>query len=183
MLGWWYRLKDVELKILCELMKNSRRSDRELANAVGVSQPTISRTIKKLEKEGYIREYTIVPDFKKLGFQMMAVILSKMKPHTPEAIEQIRSKVREDESKHPSPILMGVTGMGIGSDRVTIWLSEDYSAYTDSVRMIKQHPMVDVENVNSFIINLGDENQFMPFTFSNLARYLDRKQKSQKSKA
>lgn len=53
-------MKDIEVRIISELMKNSRRSDRELAKAIGVSQPTISRTIKRLEKEGYIREYTMI---------------------------------------------------------------------------------------------------------------------------
>ena len=40
-------VKDAELKLISELMKNSRRSDRELAKAIGVSQPTIGRMIKK----------------------------------------------------------------------------------------------------------------------------------------
>jgi DNA-binding Lrp family transcriptional regulator len=49
-------MKDVELKLVSELMKNSRRSDRELAKAVGVSQPTVSRLVKRLEKDGLIKE-------------------------------------------------------------------------------------------------------------------------------
>ena len=43
-------VKDVELKLISELMKDSRRSDRELAKAIGVSQPTISRMIRKIGK-------------------------------------------------------------------------------------------------------------------------------------
>ena len=43
-------LRDFELKIVSELMKNSRRSDRELPKAVGLSQPSVSRIIRKLEK-------------------------------------------------------------------------------------------------------------------------------------
>jgi DNA-binding Lrp family transcriptional regulator len=70
-------MKNVELKLISELMKNSRRSYRELAKAVGVSQPTVSRTLKKLEKEGYIKEYTMIPDFLKLGYQIMGVTLIK----------------------------------------------------------------------------------------------------------
>jgi hypothetical protein len=44
-------MKNIELKLISELMKNSRRSDRELAKAIGVSQPTVSRLIKKLENQ------------------------------------------------------------------------------------------------------------------------------------
>jgi len=74
-------LKAVELRLVAELLKNSRRSDRELAKALGVSQPTVSRTMKKLEEQGVIKEYTIVPDFSKLGFQIMGVSLSNSKVH------------------------------------------------------------------------------------------------------
>jgi Lrp/AsnC family transcriptional regulator for asnA, asnC and gidA len=58
-------MKDIELKLLSELMKNSRRSDRELAKAIGTSQPPVSRMISRLEKEGVIKEYTMTPDFSK----------------------------------------------------------------------------------------------------------------------
>jgi DNA-binding Lrp family transcriptional regulator len=54
-------------------MKDSRRSDRELAKAIGSSQPTVSRMIKKLESEGTIKEYTMIPDFHKLGFEILAI--------------------------------------------------------------------------------------------------------------
>jgi DNA-binding Lrp family transcriptional regulator len=66
-------MKNIELRLISELMKNSRRSDRELAKALGVSQPTVSRTIKRLEEEGYIKEYTMIPDFSKLGYEIMGI--------------------------------------------------------------------------------------------------------------
>ena len=43
------QLKDVELRLISELIKDSRRSDRELAKAIGVSQPTVSRVRVRLE--------------------------------------------------------------------------------------------------------------------------------------
>ena len=52
-------VKDVELKLVSELIKNSRRSDREVARVLGLSQPTVGRMIKKLEKR---RNYTRVYD-------------------------------------------------------------------------------------------------------------------------
>jgi len=62
--------KQKMMDLLYELMKNSKRSDRELAKVVKVSQPTITRMRKNLEKKEYIREYTIVPAVEKLGFEL-----------------------------------------------------------------------------------------------------------------
>ena len=56
-------MKNVELKLIAELMKNSRRSDREIAKALGVSQPTVSRLITKLQKEGVIKDFIAGEDF------------------------------------------------------------------------------------------------------------------------
>ena len=72
-------LKDTETALISELMKNCRRSDRELARAIGVSQPTVSRMIKRLEKEGVVNEYTMIPDFRKLGYNLCAFIFLKLK--------------------------------------------------------------------------------------------------------
>jgi DNA-binding transcriptional regulator YhcF (GntR family) len=51
-------LKDIETRLIAELLKNSRRSDRELAKVLRASQPTITRARRKLEKESYIREFS-----------------------------------------------------------------------------------------------------------------------------
>ena len=72
-------MKKNDWKLISELMKNSRRSDRELARTIGVSQPTVNRMIKKLEKEGYIKEYTMIPDFSKLGYKILAITFFKYK--------------------------------------------------------------------------------------------------------
>ena len=45
-------MKDRMMKVLLELLKDSKRSDRELAKVLGVSQPTVSRTRWRLVKEG-----------------------------------------------------------------------------------------------------------------------------------
>jgi Lrp/AsnC family leucine-responsive transcriptional regulator len=60
-------MREIEWKVLSELMKNAKISDRELAKKIGSSQPTVTRARRKLEKEGYIREYTVIPNFRKLG--------------------------------------------------------------------------------------------------------------------
>ena len=68
------------LKLVSEMLKNSKKSDRELAGILGVSQPTVSRTRARIEKE-YIKTYTIIPDFEKLGYQIMAFTFAKTKAY------------------------------------------------------------------------------------------------------
>ena len=176
-------MKDVELRLISGLMKNSRRSARELAKIIGVSQPTANRMLKRLVEEGYIREFTIVPDFKKLGFQIMTIGLTKMKKEIdPDFIEEVRRKLRENEKKNPSPTLLSISGMGMNSDRVFILLSEDYSTYSKYASMLRQYPLIEMEEISSFMIDLNDESIFMPLSFSSLAAYLEKKQSESPAK-
>ena len=59
-------LKGIDFKILSELLKNSKMSDRKLAKKIGVSQPTVTRRRAKLEKD-VIDCYTLIPEWEKLG--------------------------------------------------------------------------------------------------------------------
>jgi len=55
-------MKKRMMSLLLELLKDSKRSDRELAKVLEVSQPTVTRMRSRLVKEGMIREFTIIPD-------------------------------------------------------------------------------------------------------------------------
>lgn len=72
-------MKDRMMKVLLEYLKDSKRSDREIAKIVGVSQPTITRMRQRLLREGAIKEFTIIPNFVKLGYEIMAIIFFKLK--------------------------------------------------------------------------------------------------------
>ena len=168
-------MKDIELRLISELMKNSRRSDRELAKAVGVSQPTVTRTRGKLEKEGYIKEYTMIPDFSKLGFQILTLVFTKMKKElSDDFVEEVRRGNRENEKKNPSPVLMVMSGLGCDSDRVLALLSKDYSTYSKYIQMVREHPFVEIQEVRSFMIDLKHRSHFLPLTLSSLASYLQK---------
>lgn len=98
-------MKPVELRLIAELMKNSRRSDRQLAKVIGVSQPTVSRLMTKLKKEGYIREFTMIPDFNKLGYEIMGITSIAVADNVEkEGFEKIRSRTAEVERGNPHSI-------------------------------------------------------------------------------
>lgn len=166
-------MKDVELRLFAELIKNSRRSDRELARELGTSQPTITRIRSKLEKEGKIREYTMIPDYVSLGFQMMSITFFTLtQPLSGETLENARKINREMMKKNPTANILAMNGMGCEADRVVIALHRDYSEYVEFVRMTKQHPAVSAEHLKSFIIDLLDTSSFQPLSFFQLANYL-----------
>ncbi|MDH5664027.1 MAG: winged helix-turn-helix transcriptional regulator, partial [Candidatus Bathyarchaeota archaeon] len=63
-------MKKRMMNLLLELLKNSKRSDREIAKVVGVSQPTITRMRQRLVREGAIKHFTVIPDLVKMGYEI-----------------------------------------------------------------------------------------------------------------
>jgi len=166
-------MKDVELRLIAELMKNSRRSDRELAKAVGISQPTVSRTLKKLEKEGYIREYTIIPNFSKLGFTILAITFVKLESALdPQQIDKARKIAKESLEPGPFEIVMLERGIGLGFEGVVISYHEDYSTYTKFLQWLRQFDFLKVDRIQSFLVNLNDEIRYRPWTYTAIANYV-----------
>jgi DNA-binding Lrp family transcriptional regulator len=167
-------MKNVELKLIAELMKNSRRSDRELAKVLKVSQPTVTRTRSKLEKEGYLREYTVIPDFVKLGFQLASFILVRVKKDlSAEEMEKARQISHRDMAKGaPNEIVLFNRGMGGGYTGVLVSFHTSYSDYSKLVGRMKEYPFLDTFATLSFIVDLNDEIQYRYFTFSTLAKYM-----------
>ena len=166
-------MKDVEVRLLAELLKNSRRSDRELAKILGVSQPTISRLIKKLEKNGVIDSYTILPNFAKLGYTIMAINFMKLKtPLTPEEVAKAKKYASQVLKEGPFEIVMGERGMGMGFDGVFISYHKDYASYTKTMGWLKQFDFLELERNESFLINLHDEVRYRPLNFKTLGKHL-----------
>jgi DNA-binding Lrp family transcriptional regulator len=166
------KLKDTEVRLIAELMKNSRRSDRELAKIIGTSQPTVSRTIKRLEKEGVIKEYTMIPDFKKLGYQIMGVsFFGKAEPVKNEDKAELRKAAAEFESKNPHASLMAVNGIGLGRSRMFITFYENYASYTKAMQAAKRLPQIAPESLESFLVDLNESN-YRLLTLKQIARHI-----------
>ncbi|HVP26350.1 MAG TPA: winged helix-turn-helix transcriptional regulator [Candidatus Bathyarchaeia archaeon] len=166
-------MKDIELKLIAELMKNSRRSDRDLAKALGVSQPTVSRTIRKLEKDGIIKEYTMIPDFAKLGYELMGITLMNVDEDSPEHLAQAREKgarMFEKETVHAN--LMAVSGSEAYKNRAFITFYKTYADYAKAMDLVKQIPFSEATNVDSFLVDLNGQSHYRLLTLSEIARHI-----------
>jgi DNA-binding Lrp family transcriptional regulator len=167
------RLKELELKLLSELIKNSRRSDRELAKAIGASQPTTTRLRSKLEKEGYIKEYTIIPRFSKIGYHIMAFSFFKIEsPVSAETLEKFKNALPIKLSEYPWGIVMAKSCMGGSHDAVIVSFHPNYASFDHFRLALKHNVFLNVVDFIAFLVNLDEENQFLPLTFSLLANDL-----------
>lgn len=173
-------MKDVELRLIAELMRNSRRSDRDLAKTIGVSQPTVSRTLKKLENKGYIKEYTMIPDFSKFGFQILAFSTYELTENVSrDDIEESRKRIREEFKKEPLSYILGMSGIGMKADRIIVTCHEDYSSYLKFLDRVRKDPLVKMGKIDTFIVSLEDKNHFHSLTLSALADYILKMKKTE----
>ena len=164
-------MKKTELMVLSELMKNAKQSDRDLAIKIRVSQPTVIRTRRKLEKEGYIREYTALPEWSKLGYEFLVVTFAS--PHKPSEYqkliqtEEFRKKVTTFFSDFPN-IIFGTYGTGLGMSRMIISLHKSYSDYARLNTEMKRRFGIAVK-IDSFIVSLQEDPILVPLSFKQIA--------------
>jgi DNA-binding Lrp family transcriptional regulator len=166
-------MRDIELKLLAELMKNSHRSDRELARTLGSSQPTITRIRNRLEKEGIIKEYTMVPDFFKLGYTLMGLTFVTLKKGLDiKEIQKAREAGKNALEEVPCPVIMSERGRGLGYDGMMIILCKNYAEYIDCMRCIENLSYIEGSRVESFLVSLEDEVRYLPITFRVLVKHV-----------
>jgi DNA-binding Lrp family transcriptional regulator len=166
-------LTDSELRLISELMRDSRRSDRELARTLGISQPTVTRIRNRLEKEGYLREYTVIPDFNKLGYHIFAVTFFRWKEGLDEKEkEEARKWILEQAPSVLSNAIVMERGLGLGCDAFVGLFYKDYASYQNTLNEMKAVPFVDTNRLESFLVNLDDKIHFRYLTLSTFAKHI-----------
>jgi len=154
------------LKLLKALLQNSKRSDRELAKAIQASQPTVTRNRRILGK--YIRSYTIVPEFSKIGYEIVAITLAKARTYTKKDVEVKVDLAKRWATKHPN-VIFSSDGEGLGKDAVIISLHKNYSKYADFMREFSIDFADFLGGIQSFIVSLKTGILFKPFDLTYLA--------------
>jgi Lrp/AsnC family leucine-responsive transcriptional regulator len=88
-------LDDLDIKILNILQDSGRTKRSQLAESVGLSIPSVSERLNKLEERGIICGYSAKIDKKKFGYDIMAFVMVIM-----ESSKHYKSLVSKVE-KHP----------------------------------------------------------------------------------
>jgi DNA-binding Lrp family transcriptional regulator len=163
-------LKSTDRKILFELMKNSKRSDRELSKIIGVSQPTITRRRAVLERE-LIQTYTIIPKWTELGYNICAITLVKVRVGSAVEVRynEVRKRGAEWLMDQPN-VLMAGGCRGMGVDSFMISMHKTYADFDEFMNSCRLRLGDLLEIVQSIIVNLAGNELLKPFNPVYLAQ-------------
>jgi DNA-binding Lrp family transcriptional regulator len=89
-----------DLMILKLLQENADISNKQIANTVGLSLTPVFERVKKLNAFGLIDKKVYQLNRKKLGFNLIALVLVTLKQHTKSHVEQFMREMQ----KHPEII-------------------------------------------------------------------------------
>ena len=155
-------MKERVMKVLLEYLKDSKRSDRELAKIVGVSQPTVTRMRQRLVKEGLIKHFTIIPDFVEMGYEIMAISFFKLK-----ADEESVEKAKKAAMAKPN-IIFASSGEGMGKNGVMLSLHKNYTDFSKFLSNLRLEGRDDLQDYNTMLISLK-EKAVKPLSLTYLA--------------
>lgn len=162
-------MKPLDHKLLFELMKNAKRSDSKLAKILGVSQPTVTRTRKRLEKQ-VIDGYTAIPKWEKLGYKILAFTFVKsdviFQPY--EKQEAARKKVKKWMMNQSNVIAAG-RGQGMEMSGFFVSIHKSFSDYRSFISKHNLDLGTFITDIETFLVSTTGLSAFKPFHLKYLA--------------
>jgi len=152
------------MSLLLEYLKDSNRSDRQMAKVIGVSQPTVSRMRSRLLEAGLVRHFSAIPDFAKMGYEIMAFSFVKFNMAQ---VMEIEEKTKEWMQSHPE-IMFSSRAEGMGMDAVTVSLHKNYAEYMNFLMENKKKWRKFVAETHYILVDLGGDVA-KPLSFKYLA--------------
>lgn len=162
--------KQKMINLLRELIKDSSKSDRDLAKILEVSQPTVSRMRKMLIEEEMIVGYSVIPNFYKMGYKILALTFVKLKQEYSQLNKRNEGLIetRKWMMSKPNVIFCDTCrGMDVDGGMISF-----HKSYEDFDNFMVQHNieihkfLLDTKTV---LFNLGKHESIKPFHFKYLA--------------
>ena len=163
------KIDALDHRILCELLRSSCVSDRQMARNLGTSQPTITRRRSNVEKK-LIDGYTVIPRWQDIGYEIVVFTFLKgdKSVQKPGVYDEILREVRDWFSKEPN-VIFAATGEGLGFDGVMISFHKCYSDYTDFRKKHTSALSKFSTESQSFIVDINSPIVLKPFHLKYLA--------------
>lgn len=141
-------MKKREKQVFFELLKDGRIPDKHIAQKIKTTQPTVTRIRQKLEREGYIKKYSVLVDLKKAGISIIVVTMFKWADYS---VEKEQEEARKDIIRMPE-LLSISRGEGMrGKTNIIISAHDSFNSYEDFVRALRKKWGNYVFDIESFI--------------------------------
>ncbi|RWP85262.1 MAG: Lrp/AsnC family transcriptional regulator, partial [Mesorhizobium sp.] len=88
-------LDDLDRNLLEILVKDARTSLKELAAQVGLSSPSVSERLRRLEERGVIRAFTVEIDPLALGYTLQAIVRIRPLPGKLHIVQKLIEEISE----------------------------------------------------------------------------------------
>ena len=88
-------LDDLDRKLIAILAEDAWISLKDLAGRVGLSSPSASERLKRLEERGVIRAFTIEIDPAALGYQLQAIVRIRPLPGKLHMVQKLIEEIPE----------------------------------------------------------------------------------------
>jgi DNA-binding Lrp family transcriptional regulator len=139
-------MKKREMEVLLEMLRNSKISDRQLAQKLNTSQSTITRIRHRLEKKVQM-SYTGLPDLSKLDINLISFMCGKCS-HSRSEINDCVEKMVENFPR----IIFAAEGEGMGKTCVFVAINKDFNDYTDFIKEFRSNCKSAREDMESFLV-------------------------------
>ena len=143
-----FALDDIDRRMLRELLKNSKRSYRELAKSIGVSTATVINHIQRLESAGVIAGYTVRLDSERLGYEL--TVITEITVSKGRLLE-----VEEEIAKIPNVCAVyDVTGL---TDAMVIAKFKSRRSLSDFTKKLLAMPYVERTNTHVVLTTMKED--------------------------
>lgn len=88
-------LNELDRRIVTALAGDARISVKELAQAIGLSSPSTSERVKRLEERGIIRAFTVDLSPEALGYTLQAIVRIRPLPGKLHVVQQLIADIPE----------------------------------------------------------------------------------------
>lgn len=88
-------LDQIDIKILQALQNNAKVNMKELSAELNISKTPVYERVKRLEEEGYIRNYVALVDNKKVGLPLVVFCNVSLAVHNDEHIQRFKAEIQE----------------------------------------------------------------------------------------
>ncbi|MFR8355119.1 MAG: Lrp/AsnC family transcriptional regulator [Parabacteroides sp.] len=85
-------LDQIDIKILPALQNNAKVNMKELSAELNISKTPVYERVKRLEEEGYIRNYVALVDNKKVGLPLVVFCNVSLAVHKDEHIQRFKAE-------------------------------------------------------------------------------------------